>query len=122
MIFDTSPPPRGFGSGQLYTSPLRVYYHDSQAWVWDRDGFLCSFYVHTTTGKEFLFTLLEAEAAKPPDPIGRRRYWPTARDLIYPGTAEAREAKALELDRVITQAVGKRSDKPGKTTIEDLFS
>lgn len=126
-MIDTSPPPNGFSTGAFYTCPLRIYYLPTERrpsgmetrayWVYDHRGFLASCEALTEV-HEFLW----AEASLKPD-FARKHYWPRARDLAYPGTAEAWEAHMLEVEASIPASGSVRlSARPPKINIslEDL--
>lgn len=106
----TDKPPNGFSTGGMYTSCLRIYrWEDPENskrvyWIYDARGFLCS--VSTLTEVD---EFLSAEARRPPEPFSRPRYWPKARDLAFPGTAEEIERKALEVDAGVTAMVNSTS-------------
>lgn len=95
-LFDTTPPPNGFSTGDLYTMYLRIYAQGGRFWVWDRHGFLCS-----VSRIEDVQTLLLAESAHHPNKDGRKFYWPTARDLVYPGFAETYEQNMLQNEAAV---------------------
>jgi len=102
-VINTSKPPSGFGTGSLYTSPLRIYFleldPERRYWVYDHTGFLCSL-----TTLEELHQFLEMESRKAPDVL-RRHYWPRARDLAYPGHAEELEVQALKINEEISKQI-----------------
>ena len=102
-MINTAKPPAGFGTGSLYTAPLRIYFleldPERRYWVYDHTGFLCSL-----TDLREVEAFLKAEASKAPDVL-RRHYWPRARDLAYPGHAEELEAQAIKINEEISKQI-----------------
>lgn len=93
-IHTVEPPPSFAKEEPCYTDELRVYYlkHNSQLyWIFDADGFLCS-----TDSLEALGALLFLQSKNKVDQT-RPFYRPGARDFVYPGSAEEKEAHMLKM-------------------------
>lgn len=132
-MLDSTPPPDGFSTGALYSAPLTIYFLSGPQrppdmehrvfWVRDHKGMLGS----CTTIDELLH-LIVAQAKRKPDE-SRKHFWPKARDLFFPGDAEAWEKHMIEVDNAVpsgtiaamyAKAKPERS-KPGPSlSLEDL--
>lgn len=115
-MINTDPPPPGFSTGSLWSSPLRVYYFNEKYYVYDHKGYLCNCELRE------LRELLIAEAKRKPDDLHRPHYWPRARDFVHPGYAEEEERKHLEIRNFIPPKPYEKRVKEdvSKITLEDL--